>query len=121
MKNVHAQINRENPVLVEFFSKDDTHLEKMQSMIGELKEEKDFLTVVKVDIAEQPDIAGEYKVTETPTFVLFHKGIEVFRDVQETSLNRLKHEADKYRLGHGATHRGSHNAHHPGRREEREE
>ncbi|MGL5683463.1 MAG: thioredoxin family protein [Marinifilaceae bacterium] len=121
MKNFHAQINRENPVLVEFFSKEDTHLEKMQEMLDELHEEKDFLNVVKVDVAQEPDVAKEYRVEKTPTFVMFHKGIEVFRDVQETSLNRLKHEADKYRLSHGATHRGSHNAHHAGRREEREQ
>src|ERR1700722_5094103 len=63
------------PVLVDFYTQDCGPCRMMAPVLNELATERGAnLKIVKVDVAENAQLAAQYGVTAMPTFVLFQNG-----------------------------------------------
>jgi thioredoxin 1 len=59
------------PLLVFFFTPSSGPARRMESLLAHLaRKERDRLRVKRVDVAEHPEIAERFKVTEIPSVVL---------------------------------------------------
>lgn len=86
-------IKSNNVVLVDFFA---TWCGPCQTMAPILQDVKEFydesLSIIKIDVDKNPNIASVYKVSSVPTFVLFKNGIQVWRQsgmITKADLHKL--------------------------------
>lgn len=86
-------IKSNNVVLVDFFA---TWCGPCQTMAPILQDVKEFydesLSIIKIDVDKNPNIASVYKVSGVPTFVLFKNGIQVWRQsgmITKADLHKL--------------------------------
>ena len=80
MKKFDELINSETPVLVDFFA---TWCGPCQMLMPVLKEVKDNLseriTILKIDVDKNQELASQFQVRGVPTMVLFQKGKQIWR------------------------------------------
>ncbi len=73
-------IESEKPVLVDFFA---TWCGPCQMLLPTLKQVKDQLgeriTIIKIDVDKNPEIAESYRVRGVPTMMLFQYGVQLWR------------------------------------------
>ena len=68
-------INSNKKVLVDFWASWCGHCKSAEPVVEEVaKELEGDITVGKVNIDEQPDLATEYDVISIPTFIVFENG-----------------------------------------------
>ena len=83
-------INKEKPVLVDFFAEWCGPCKMMSSILKEVKEElADTISIIKIDVDKNQALAGEHQVKGVPTLVLYKAGKQVWRQsgmVQKTAL-----------------------------------
>ncbi|MCX6812823.1 MAG: thioredoxin [Candidatus Berkelbacteria bacterium] len=66
-------INRDKIILVDFHADWCGPCKMMEPIVEEISKEKK-VDVLKIDIEENPEIAGKYNVMSIPTFLLFKSG-----------------------------------------------
>ena len=77
-------------VMAEFYATWCPHCQRMQPLIKEFKKEMEgIVEVVQVDVDEESDLANFYTIESTPTFILFRKGEQLWRQSGELTLERL--------------------------------
>jgi len=80
MSNFSTIINSEKPVLVDFFA---TWCGPCQTLTPILKQVKDNLgdriSIIKIDVDKNQQIASQYQVRGVPTMILFQKGKQLWR------------------------------------------
>ncbi len=80
MSTFNDIINSENPVLVDFFA---PWCGPCQMLAPVLKEVKDHLgeriTIIKIDVDKNQELASNYQVRGVPTMVLFQQGKQLWR------------------------------------------
>lgn len=80
MNKFNEIINSENPVLVDFFA---TWCGPCQMLSPVLKQVKDNLgeriTIIKIDVDKNQELASQYQVRGVPTMMLFQKGKQLWR------------------------------------------
>ena len=68
-------LEADKPVLVDFYADWCGPCKMMIPVLDELSAEKaDELTIYKINVDENPDIARQYKVMSIPTLILFKDG-----------------------------------------------
>ena len=68
------------PIAVEFMSYGCGYCRAIEPLLQQVAETiRDDETIFRVDITADPDLASEYEVSGTPTFVMFLNGQEVGR------------------------------------------
>jgi thioredoxin 1 len=72
-------LNSEKPVLVEFYSDSCVPCKRMSPVLAEIEEENAEIKVVKLNVNFSAEIAKNYGVLSSPTFLFFKNGEEVSR------------------------------------------
>ena len=80
MSNFYSIIKSEKPVLVDFFA---TWCGPCQTLAPILKQVKDSLgdciTILKIDVDKNQQMAAQYQVRGVPTMILFQAGRQLWR------------------------------------------
>ena len=91
-------INKDQPVLVDFFA---TWCGPCQTLSPILKQVKDELgegvSVIKIDIDKNQAIAAQFQVRSVPTMLLFKEGKQVWRQAGLLSKNDLVNVIKRYK------------------------
>ena len=78
-------------VMAEFYATWCPHCQRMKPVVEEFKKLMvGTLEVVEVDIDQEPALTDFYTVESTPTFILFRKGQQLWRQSGEIPLERLE-------------------------------
>lgn len=77
-------------VLIEFYATWCPHCQRMMPVMDQIKEILgESIPVLQFDIDKYPDLAENADITGTPTFLIYNKGVEVWRHSGEIDGNDL--------------------------------
>ena len=80
MSNFSEIINQDKPVLVDFFAEWCGPCQTMSPILKEVKDVlQDGVSILKIDVDKNQAIAAKFQVRGVPTFVLYKKGEQVWR------------------------------------------
>ena len=83
-------INQNRPVLVDFFAEWCGPCRMMSPILREVKAElNDEVSILKIDIDKNQNLAAKFQVRGVPTFVLFKDGKQVWRQSAMLQKNDL--------------------------------
>jgi len=83
-------IQADQPVLVDFFATWCGPCQVLGPILKEVKERLgDKLTIIKIDVDKNQEIAAAYQVRGVPTMVLFQKGKQLWRQSGVLSKDEL--------------------------------
>ena len=83
-------IQADQPVLVDFFATWCGPCQVLGPVLKEVKERLgDRLTIIKIDVDKNQEIAAAYQVRGVPTMVLFQKGKQLWRQSGVLSKDEL--------------------------------
>ena len=74
-------ISSDKPVLIDFYADWCGPCKMLSPIVDKLAEEHSEFKVVKVNVDENPDLAGSYQVMSIPTLVVIENGKEVNRSM----------------------------------------
>ena len=67
-------LQSENPVLLDFWASWCVPCRMLSPIVDEVAEERGDVKVGKVNVDEQPELAGEFGVMSIPTLLVFEQG-----------------------------------------------
>ena len=80
MSKFNDIINSEKPVLVDFFATWCGPCKMLAPVLKEVKDDlADRVTIIKIDVDKNQELASKYQVRGVPTMMLFHEGQQVWR------------------------------------------
>jgi thioredoxin 1 len=80
MSNFSEIIKQDKPVLVDFFAEWCGPCQTMSPILKEVKDVlQDGVSILKIDVDKNQAIASKFQVRGVPTFVLYKKGQQVWR------------------------------------------
>ncbi|MCD8183292.1 MAG: thioredoxin family protein [Bacteroides sp.] len=78
-------------VMAEFYATWCPHCQRMQPIVEEFKKKmKGTIEVIQVDVDQESALADFYTIEVTPTFILFRKSEQLWRQSGEVSIERLE-------------------------------
>lgn len=73
-------INNEKPVLIDFYATWCGPCQMLGPILVEVKETLgDSVSIIKIDVDKNPEIAAQYQVRGVPTMMLFQQGKQLWR------------------------------------------
>ena len=80
MSTFSELINKEQPVLVDFYADWCGPCQTMMPILEEVKKElSDAVSIIKINIDKNQNIATRFQVRGVPTFMLYKNGEQVWR------------------------------------------
>ncbi len=80
MSKFSELINQKHPVLIDFFADWCGPCKMMSPILKKVKDEiGDDVTIIKIDVDKNQDLAAKYQVKGVPTFLLFKDGKQIWR------------------------------------------
>lgn len=96
-KPFSAIISGEKPVLVDFSAEWCGPCKMMKPILKELKTMVgDKVIILKVDVDESPELAGQYHIQGVPTLILFRNGTVLWRQSGVVRAGELQLIIDKH-------------------------
>lgn len=90
MENFKKLINKEIPVLVDFYATWCGPCNMLAPILQDVKTEMgDNISIIKVDVDKNPELANHFQVRGVPTMILFKKGENLWRQSGVLSKNDL--------------------------------
>ena len=78
-------------VMAEFYATWCPHCQRMKPVVEEFKKLMEgTIEVVEVDVDQETALTDFYTIEATPTFILFRKGQQLWRQSGELTLERLE-------------------------------
>ena len=85
-------------VMAEFYATWCPHCKRMQPVVEEFKKLMEgTLEVVQIDVDQEDALAEFYTIEGTPTFILFRKGEQLWRQSGELSRERLERAVNEFK------------------------
>lgn len=73
-------INQDTPVLVDFYAEWCGPCKMMSPILKDVKDSlKERVTIIKIDVDKNQELAAKYQVRGVPTMLLFKNGKQVWR------------------------------------------
>ncbi len=83
-------INQDSPVLVDFYAEWCGTCKTMSPILKDVKDNlKDRVSIIKIDVDKNQELASKYQVRGVPTLLLFKKGKQVWRQSGVLQKNEL--------------------------------
>lgn len=93
VSNFSKIIDEDKPILVDFFATWCGPCQTMSPILKQLKEDLgDSVKIIKIDVDKNPAIVSKFQIRGVPTFMLFKKGKEIWRQSGILSKRDLKHK-----------------------------
>ena len=90
-------INKEKPVLVDFFAEWCGPCKMMAPILKEVKDALgDKVSIIKIDVDKNQSLAAKYQVRGVPTLIIYKKGQQVWRKSGVIQKNELIAELNKF-------------------------
>ena len=90
MSNFSEIINKEKPVLVDFFAEWCGPCKTMSPILKEVKATLgDKVSIIKIDVDKNQPLATKYQVRGVPTLILYKSGKQVWRQSGAIQKNEL--------------------------------
>lgn len=89
-ENFYQIINKEIPVLVDFHATWCSPCKTLAPILQEVKKELgDKISIIKIDVDKNPELANQFQVKGVPTMIVFKKGENIWRQSGVVSKNDL--------------------------------
>ena len=90
MSKFSELINGDKPVLIDFFAEWCGPCKTMAPILKEVKDNlKDRVSIIKIDVDKNQKLAAKYQVRGVPTFMLFKKGKQLWKQSGVIQKNEL--------------------------------
>lgn len=90
MSNFNTIIDSEKPVLIDFFATWCGPCKMLSPILKEVKDNLgDQISIIKIDVDKNQQVATQYQVRGVPTMILFQKGKQLWRQSGVVDKNTL--------------------------------